>query len=335
MSRARSVCLIGGSGRSGTTILREIFAKHPDVVTVGEMRFLTDPDGVLDFFGTFISSWDPYLYDLRVRRLIVLLQAIGRRRPFMRKVWLRINNRLGMSKRFPFIFVPRYVDVCLVDDCPDYFKLVDQLAHKLIDFTYSGRWIGSQLLERNALIYRASLSKAELTEIFAGFVMAVVESVGKKRGATHFIDDTPWNFLHFRRIFELLPEARLVHIYRDPRDVVASFTHQRWSPSDPTHAALWYKGIMQRWCTVRESLPSGSFLEVSLENLVSNPRPMLEGICAFWGIRWNDVLLETDLRHAHSRRWKVDFTSSEQADVTRIVESQLRALGYDGISSME
>ena len=39
---------------------------------------------------------------------------------------------------------------------------------------------------------------------------------------------------------------------------------------DPEQAALWYKSIMTRWLTVRADLPSGSYYEYRLEDLVNS-----------------------------------------------------------------
>lgn len=46
---------IGGSGRSGTTVLGHILASHPDILYFSEPRFLIDEGGVIDFIAGKLS----------------------------------------------------------------------------------------------------------------------------------------------------------------------------------------------------------------------------------------------------------------------------------------
>ena len=49
------VIFIGGSGRSGTNILRKLLSKHSQVASLPfEHRFIIDPDGIIDFFYNWI-----------------------------------------------------------------------------------------------------------------------------------------------------------------------------------------------------------------------------------------------------------------------------------------
>lgn len=324
-----TICLIGGSGRSGTTIIKKIFGKHPDVaLTPGEWRFIIDPDGLVDFFNAVSSGWTPYYYDVKVRRLEKLLKDVGKR-SFVGAICHRAINRLGLSGKIPYNLITRYANINIERFCPDYFMLVEELIKELIDFQYNGQWAGSVLFQQSIFTYKAPFDKHELARIIGGFFRKVVNSVVDNQGSKHFIEDTPWNILCFNKLLELLPEAKLVHIYRDPRDVVASYMKQPWAPSDPLQAANWYKGIMEQWQAVKGVIPCNSYKEISLEDLVADPKNILKGVCEIWDMEWDDSLLETDLTHSHSGRWKKDLTPGQQKQVSDILGDQLDILGYE------
>ncbi len=221
-----------------------------------------------------------------------------------------------------------YGEVRLERMCPEYGTLVDGLLRRLVDFTFPARWTGSRLLEPASLDYHAPFRDGELREILGTFVRDVLHAMAARRGARAVVEDSPWNFIWFDRILELVPEARLVHVYRDPRDIVASFRGQRWAPSDPVQGARWLAGLMQRWWLVRERLPKESFLEVSLEDLCTSRERVLRRITEFWGLPWDPAVLRADLSRSHSGRWKRDLDDTEQRAVSEILAADIAALGY-------
>ncbi|MEP5072315.1 MAG: sulfotransferase, partial [Crocinitomicaceae bacterium] len=55
------IVFIGGTGRSGTTVLAKILSSHPNMMAFDfETRFLVDPDGLLSLFHTWNNNWSPY-----------------------------------------------------------------------------------------------------------------------------------------------------------------------------------------------------------------------------------------------------------------------------------
>jgi Sulfotransferase family len=321
-----NICLIGGTGRSGTTILKEMFAKHPDVASAGEIRITTDPEGVVDFYTSCSQGWSPYLYDAKVKRLRKLLHDAGRN-TLLRRLYMYAIARSGL-RRAPRVLVPRYAEVRLERHCPGYFRFVDELMERLTDYRYQGRWTGCEFWQDSRLTYKAPLERAELADILGTFLRRVIQGIVTANGGKHFVEDTPWNILWFDKLLELLPEARLVHIYRDPRDVTASFCQQWWAPAEPRQAAQWCKGIIERWWRVRESLPKDTFCEIALERLIGDTDNTVRELCDFWRIPYDRALLTTDLGHGHSGRWRRDLTAAEQTEVSAILRDQLEALGY-------
>lgn len=322
-----SLSFIGGTGRSGTTILKKIFARHPDVSYVPEWRFSIDPDGIVDFFNTFSTGWSPYLFDVKLKRLEKLLKNVGKSNNVYRYMAAALHYS-GLDRKIPYKLFPAYAYINATAYCPNYLQLVDELIGKLSSFRYPGIWVGSTRWE-SSIIYGSAFEKDELARILGDFVRQVAWCAVTNQNAKHYVEDNTWNILCFDKLLQLVPEAKLVHIYRDPRDVVASYTKQRWSPTDPAQAAQFYKDIMERWWFIRQHIPPDSFKEVALEELVSNPKEVLSSICQFWGIEWNDVLLETDLSHSDSGRWKRDFTAKQQELICCILEKQISELGYD------
>ena len=321
------VCLIGGTGRSGTTILKRLFSEHPSAAFVPEWRFTIDPDGLADFYNTFCHAWSPFLFDVRVKRLRDLLRALGRDR-FLERAYSYAMARTRIENWIPVRLGRQYAGIGIVRRCPHFLQYVDELVESLTEFSYAGQWNGTKFLEATHLSFAGRLNPTKLAAILGTFWRNVIRDTCQTQGVEYYVDDNPWNILWFDTLQTLLPEAKLVHIYRDPRDVVASYMHVRWAPQNAHQAARWYKEIMNRWFDVRATLAEGSFIEVALEDLVARPRPVIERISAFWGLPWDDCLLRTNLDGSQTGRWKEDFTPEEIQAVTGELKTELSALGY-------
>lgn len=339
---AAQVCLVGGSGRSGTTLMREIFARHPQVATFPtETRFLIDPDGLVDFLDAQTAGWSPFTYEVRLRRLKALLEDVGspefahgysQRRssalpsPAQNLLSSRAAGRLReVLKRSRLL--PRYFNVNLTNTCPDFPRLVEQLIDSLTELSYEGRWTGMQRGEES-LMRLGPPDPDGVVPALATFFMAVMNCAARGQNATHVLEDSPYNHLSFDRILRLAPTAKLVVMQRDPRDVVASLSFMPWAPSDALSAARLYVRVAREWDAVRETLPSGSWVEVKLEDLVASPAEVLKRVCSFWGAAWDDRLLDVDLGQAHTGRWRRDIPAAARDEVHALLEPYLDRYGY-------
>ena len=61
------------------------------------------------------------------------------------------------------------------------------------------------------------------------FLRIVMEEIGRKQGVERWIDSTPTNIPHLLRIKRDFPNARIIHIIRDGRDVALSLHKRGWS----------------------------------------------------------------------------------------------------------
>jgi len=293
------VLMIGGSGRSGTTVLARVFASHPLIATVPEIRLLTDPDGLLDFLSGY-EAWSPYVMDFRLRRLERFFHDL-RRGGCVHRI-LRGMNRRQCWRRTE---VP-HASFEVVRHCPDFHTLGAELIEALTAMKFEGEHAAMRFFSRKSVriaLPDRSAAEAAVSE----FLHRVAASAASHQGRTHFLEKNTWTYLHFGQVRRLMPSARMVHITRHPCDVVASFTKQPWMPTDPMQAAFVFRALMARWRTERAAVPASSILEVSLERICADPSSALSRICGWWGIPMSDSLLAIDLSRSNAGRWRRDI----------------------------
>lgn len=319
------LCFIGGSGRSGTTILREVLSNHPEASGMLEFRITVDPDGLVDFYTSLAQNWNPYLFDVKLNRLEKLLKSASKT-PFLEKVYRYGLKKTGFNK-LPFRLERKNSGVYISDFCPEYDKLVDGLITSLNTLSYQGFSMGNDF--GTARIRFAPAPDIEKwDELFGDFYRSMANSVARQQQASAFLDDNTWNILHFDTLQNWLPEAKLVHIYRHPLDVISSFTRQAWAPENPVQAAQFYTSILERWFEVRSRLPKESYREISLEALSVNPEAILKDIAAFYELEWDEALLSVDLSKSNSGRWKKDLPEEAIPGITEIVRPVLNEYEY-------
>lgn len=291
----RNIVLIGGTGRCGTTVLRRMLARHPDVAAVPEWRFMVDPGGVIDFCASSVSTWSPLMFDDRLRRLRFVLESVQEKSAAVR-LYRRAIHRLGLSRWGGRGLDVAYGAIDAQRFSPHFGELADRLLRELSVFSYQCQWTGGRLGGTLQTDFAGPEELAAGTARCRDFYLAVVDDVLRHAGAHHFVEKNTWYPLLFERMLEIVPEARLVHISRDPVDVVASLTRQRWSPADPLHAAHYYRSIMRRWHAVRARIPRSSFIEVSYENLCRDAAATLGKVAAFAGLPVPEGPYEVDGR---------------------------------------
>ncbi len=319
---------VGGTGRSGTSIVKELIAAHPDAASLPfEYRFIIDPDGLVDFYVSYTAAWSPYLADRKLKRLERLLRTLSQE-PFFHRL---LGNLIQWVDPVGKFLSPRtYHGWELNKHLPNFEQHVENLLSKLLEFSFSARWIGSESYRISPDVYHAPpYPKAEMAQILGDFIRDIIDDLLSHTEKSLFVEDNTWNIFFAKELLELLPEAKIIHVYRDPRDVVASFSQQRWSPSDRIQGAHWYKSMMTYWFKIRTTLDPRSYHELSLESLVRSPQETLVEICKFAQIPFDDGMLALDLSHSHAGRWKKEYSEEEKLEVQRILKDVIEQLGYE------
>jgi len=114
--------------------------------------------------------------------------------------------------------------------------------------------------------------------------------------AQRITDKMPANFLCVGLIHLMLPNARIVHVKRNPVDTCFSgysrlFKHGQPHSYDLTELGRYYRSyarLMDHW---RAVLPAGAMHEVQYEDLVANNEAEARRLIEFCGLPWDDACL--------------------------------------------
>lgn len=295
------MAFVGGTGRCGTTVLWKMLSRHPQVASLPvRHRFIIDPDGIVDFYNTVKVGWSPFACDRALERLEDLLMDVVRNRAY------------------------RYSGLALEKYIPDAARWAKRMIEDLTTFDYDAVWVGGNPNRKRMRFLQNGWDT--LGGYLGWWVGRLFQSVATHE-QTCFVDGDTWNILYADTLNEIFFNSKLIHIYRDPRDVVASMMGQGWCPKDMGRAISHYKCLMDRWWEIRELLPKRYYHEVSLEDLVDPERREEETrrILKHLNLPWADELMAFDLSKPNTGRWR-DAGFSEH-DLYRL-EKHVHGLGY-------
>ena len=147
---------------------------------------------------------------------------------------------------------------------------------------------------RSQLFYRSGLTREEIEPRImeechnAGdFLRILMEAIAHKQGVKRWAECTPNHLLYLPLIKKLFPDALIVHIVRDGRDVTVSLQRIGWIRPLPwdRKRALFAPALFWRWIVSKGrkygKRMGGDYMEVRYEDLVQNPRPTLARIGDF------------------------------------------------------
>jgi Sulfotransferase family len=149
-------------------------------------------------------------------------------------------------------------------------------------------WFSSKLFQRTGLTPE-EIEPRILNECnsAADFLRIVMETIAHKQGVHRWAECTPLHLLYLPLIKSLIPEALIVHIIRDGRDVAVSLNKIGWIrpyPWDRTRSVI-TAGIFWRWI-VSKGLVYGrsmgtDYTELHYEDLVAQPQQTLARLGEF------------------------------------------------------
>ena len=109
--------------------------------------------------------------------------------------------------------------------------------------------------------------------------------------AKRFVERTPDHVRDLGLVGELFPDAHVVHIIRDGRDVVRSLLTQSWGPSQAEEAVLEWRSAIE---AARAAAPAlQHYHEVIYERMLADPGTHVRELYATLGLSTSDAELES------------------------------------------
>jgi hypothetical protein len=236
---------VGGTGRSGTTVMGDLLGFHQDIRTSVpiEIKFLANKSGLLQLvFGRDTPSNQPKIsvFNLRAQRI----RRISEKAKFA-KIEVEFLDRIWNS----------WWDI----DAPP--------PH--------GRGLQSGISNgRLEFLINRLISNLRINRVWAArrFMRDFISSQNDHAGQKYWVETTPLNIAQARRILKLFPDALFINMVRDPRDVIASLLTKNWGPTTPLEGLEWIEKRLRDAHEALGYIPANQKVTIALEDLAINNR---------------------------------------------------------------
>ncbi|ASF40741.1 sulfotransferase [Halobacillus halophilus] len=142
----------------------------------------------------------------------------------------------------------------------------------------------------------------------------VLEEYAISEGKSYVGDKDPKNIELLHLIKQHFPEALIINMTRDPRDVIASRMKADWSKSRSVYSHLFaYKAQSIMSARYGKKLFNSNFFNLKYENLLKDPKKYIEPICKKLGVEYDPSMLNFQstaekLVSSEEMQWKKEST---------------------------
>lgn len=200
-----------------------------------------------------------------------------------------------------------------------------------------------------------SMLPEEIEFSYPELIKWIVKRYGEKHGKSNpkmWIDHTPTNLVYANILFDLFPEAKMIHIVRDGRAVAASLLmHLDWRPNTINKAAHFWIEKVSYGLGAESFWGEERVRQVRYEDLVEDPEKTLKTLCCWLNIDYQSEMIKgsgfippeyTSEQHALVGRplsvhrisaWEKELTPQQVEIFETITGDFLLYLGY--VQSMD
>lgn len=140
------------------------------------------------------------------------------------------------------------------------------------------------------------------------------------------------NFEHAYRIF---PDAKYIHLLRDPRDVARSSIGMNWAGNVYYGVDHWLE-TEKSWDKLVPLVNNDQYIEIRFEDLISDTVPVLKTVCEFIGTSYTDKMFDYEKNSTYSKpditlinQWKRKQSAQELQNVEYKILGMMSLRNYD------
>lgn len=283
---------VGGTGRSGTTVMGDLLGKHPNVRTSTpiEIKFLSNRSGLLDVvFGRedaiIRSSGKISVIHFRTYR-----KRKKREKERLHTIWTEFEDQVW--NKWWDIDAPPPHGRGLISGIsrPNLEQLMLDLRR---DLKINRIWAARRFMKR---------------------FIALQDEAGSEK---YWVETTPMNIPTADKLLKLFPNALFITMVRDPRDVIASLLTKNWGPTTPMEGLTWIEKRLTDGHNALKAVPATQKITIALEDLAINSREeTYRRLTNFLGITDAPLMRKffqekLTPENATSGRWKKEISSPE------------------------
>ncbi|MET7831476.1 sulfotransferase [Micromonospora sediminicola] len=309
---------VAGTGRSGTSRIADIIGEHPLIHRIPmETRFLVDPGGLRDLTDALTDRYDPVVAEDALHRLgeLLTVRLPGRRDDRGRTVPELVGERRyrdAVHQLWPQLIAATYDEPAP----PEGFGNGDRPAGPFAP------------VSRRRVLPRYFRDRGELVAILRSLLDTLFGGAAADAGKPIWCEKTPFNLLNMDFLWELVPEATIVHITRHPVAVLASHLDQPWAPPTVDGVLAYLKPVYHRWLTWKQTadLTGRRYVEVKAEDLAADWPGQRRALFARLGV--HDVVTASTFQ-SHRLTHRADpFDDETRRSIEEALGPVIPAMGY-------
>lgn len=189
---------------------------------------------------------------------------------------------------------------------------------------------------------------------YAEVIDRLYSAFSTKQNKRRWGDKTPQYVAEIPTLVEIFPRCKIIHIYRDGRDVALSWTRMVFGPKNIYMAARYWREFVKAGHNAARELAQGTCMEVCYEDLLLRTEECMRRICAFIDEPYceavtvptvtspapNKTLTTVDVNKRrpyqfpkiaaeNHNKWKEEMKPAERMLFEAVAGKQLSELGYE------